>query len=160
MFDRATIAADAHPVLVFVALLGACVWVGGFVAIAVVARVARGQLERPAQVAFFRDLGRRYVRVGAPALVVALAAGTALLADRPWDATATAAVAVGVALVLVTAAGVAQARGMTRLRAAALSDDALAMQVRRGAARAAVLRGAIGVLSLALVALAAVLADG
>jgi putative copper export protein len=53
-----TVAATASPVLVFVALVAACVWVGGFVAIAVVARVARRQLERGARVAFFRALGR------------------------------------------------------------------------------------------------------
>jgi hypothetical protein len=144
--------------LVFVALLAACVWVGGFVAIAVVARVARRQLEPGARVAFFRALGRSYGVVGGVALAVALACGAALLADRAWDGTALAAIVVAVALVLATVAGVAQARGMTRLRRRALGDAALAAQVRTGAARAALLRAAIGALSVALLALAAVLA--
>lgn len=150
-----------NSVLVFVALLAASVWVGGFVAIAVVARVARRELERGAQVAFFRALGRSYGVVGGGALAVALGCGAALLADRAWDDTALAAVLVAVALVLVTIAGVAQARGMTRLRRSALlhgDDDLLATRVRAGAVRATVLRAAIGALSLALLALAAVLA--
>lgn len=155
-----TVAASVSPVLVFVALLAACVWVGGFVAIVVVTRVARRQLERPAQVAFFRALGRSYGIVGGSALVVALASGAVLLSDRPWDGTALAAAVVAAALVLVTGAGVAQARGMTRLRHRALrepGDAALAARVRRGALWAAILRAAIGTLSLALLALAAVL---
>jgi hypothetical protein len=149
------------PVVVFLALLGWSIWLGGFVAIAVVARIARRQLDRPAQVAFFRALGRRYIVVAAPALVVALAAGGVLLADRPWDGTALAAVLAAGALVLVTGAGVAQARGMTRLRGRVLregDDAALATSLRRGALLAGVLRAAIGLLSLALLALAAVLA--
>lgn len=156
-----TMAATASPVLVFVALLGACVWVGGFVAIGVVARIARRQLERPAQVAFFRALGRSFGVVGGSALIVALASGAALLSDRAWGATALAAAVVAVALALVTGAGVAQARGMTRLRQGALrepGDGVLVARVRRGALRAAILRASIGALSLGLLALAAVLA--
>lgn len=100
--------------------------------------------------------------VAAPALVVALAAGGLLLADRPADATAVTAVVTAAALVLVTAAGVMQARAMTRLRARAiveLDDEALATRVRRRATLAGILRAAIGMLSIALLALAAVLAD-
>jgi uncharacterized membrane protein len=148
-------------VVIFLALLGSSIWFGGFVAIAVVARIARRQLDRPAQVAFFRALGRRYIVVAAPALVVALAAGGVLLADRPWDGTALAAVLTASALVLVTGAGVAQARAMTRLRQRVLregDDEALATRLHRGALLANVLRAAIGLLSLALLALAAVLA--
>ena len=149
------------PVIVFAALLGASVWVGGFAAIAVVARIARRQLAHPAQVAFFRALGREYAVIGTPALVIALAAGGMLLQDRAWDGTAAGAVAVAGALVLATAAGVAQARGMTRLRTRALrerGDAVLAGRIRRGAVLAGALRAAIGLLSLALLALAAVLA--
>jgi hypothetical protein len=147
-------------VLVFVALLAACVWVGGFVAIAVAARVARRELAPGAQVAFFRGLGRSYGVVGGVALAVALGCGAALLAGHGWDGTALAAVVVAVALVAVTVAGVTQARGMTRLRRRALDagEAALAARVRAGAARANALRAAIGALSLVLLALAAVLA--
>jgi uncharacterized membrane protein len=148
--------------LTFVALLACSIWVGGFVAIVVVARVARAQLDRPAQIAFVRALGRRYLVVGLSSLVVALAAGVALLTQRDWDTTALAAVIVAAALVVVTLAGVAQARGMTRSRARAMrapQDADLARRVRRGAARAVALRASIGGLTLALLALAAVLAS-
>lgn len=154
-------AGTASPLLAFVALLAGCVWVGGFVAIVVVARVARRQLERPAQVGFFRAVGRSYGIVGGSALVVALGSGAGLLASHPWDATASAAVALGAALALATGAGVVQARGMTRLRQRSLrepADSALAAQVRRGAVRAGALRATIGALSLALLAVSAVLA--
>jgi putative copper export protein len=148
--------------LTFVALLACSIWVGGFVAIVVVARVARAQLDRPAQIAFFRALGRRYLVVGLSSLVVALAAGVALLTQRDWDTTALAAVIVAAALVVVTLAGVAQARGMTRARAREMrapQDAELARRVQRGAARAVALRASIGGLTLAQLALAAVLAS-
>ncbi|MGH2865861.1 MAG: hypothetical protein ACRDJX_11525 [Solirubrobacteraceae bacterium] len=153
-------AATASPVLVFLALLGASVWVGGFVAIAVVARAARRTLEPPAQVAFFRALGRSYAVVGDTALVLALASGAELLRAHRWDATTLAAVVLAGALVVATAAGMAQARGMTRLRRRALREPAapiLTAQVRRGAVRATIIRATIGALSLALLALVAAL---
>jgi hypothetical protein len=153
--------AAVSPVLAFAALLGACVWVGGFVALVVVARAARHTLEPSTRVAFFRAVGRAYGVVGGAALALALAAGGALLGGRGWDPAALAACGLAAALVIATAAGVRQARGMTRLRrrAAEAPDEALlAARVRDGARRAAVLRAAIGALSLALLALGAALA--
>lgn len=44
--------------LLFLHLVAVSVWVGGFVAIAVAARVVRRELPMPAQVALFRSLGR------------------------------------------------------------------------------------------------------
>jgi uncharacterized membrane protein len=156
-----TPSATAGPVLVTVALLAACVWIGGFVAIAVVARVARSVLDPPARVAFFRSLGRSYGVVGGTALVVCLASGALLLRGQPWTATTSAAAGVAGAVVVATVAGVIQARAMTRLRRRALADPGdpvLAASIRRRARSAAALRAAIGTLSIALVALAAVLA--
>jgi hypothetical protein len=147
-------------VLVFLALLGACVWVGGFIAIAVVAHAARRTLGKLDQIAFFRALGQSYGLVGGTALGVALVCGAVLLVERPWDGTATASVCLAALLTLVTAVAVAQARGMTRLRRRALSEDGdpfLAIQVRKGAARASALRAAIGVLSIGLLVLAVAL---
>ncbi|HVW16959.1 MAG TPA: hypothetical protein VHB30_01810 [Solirubrobacteraceae bacterium] len=154
------VVAGARALLSFAALLGACVWVGGFVAIVVVARVAREHLDHPGQVAFFRALGRRYLRLGGVALLAALGAGAALLARHRWDGTVLATVLVAAALLLVTVVGVLQARAMTRLRSRALHDPdpAVAARVRREARHAGALRAGIGLLSLALVALAAVLA--
>lgn len=142
--------AATSPVLVFVHLLAVCVWVGGFVAIAVVARAASRTLDAQARVDFFRALGRSYGMVGGGALLVGIGTGAVLLADRPWDATASIAVALAAAVVLATVAGVIQARGMTRLRQEALERDGSGDQVARGAKRAAILRGAIGVLTIAL----------
>jgi uncharacterized membrane protein len=149
-------------ILLGVFTLASCVWVGGYVAIGVVARTASRVLEPAARVAFFRALGKSYLRVGGTALVIAIGTGAALLSQHDWDAAATAAVVVAAVLVLSLAAGVVQARQMTRLRSAAVAapgDPALADRVRAGARRATVLRAGIGLLTLALVALGSLLAS-
>ncbi len=139
-----------------------CVCVGGFVTIAVVTRVVRRELAVPAQVAFFRSLGRGYGVVAGVALGVALSTGGALLSRRGWDAWSAVAAMLAVALVLATGAGVVQARGMTRLRQRAVReprDPVLTAQVGRNARRALVLRALIGALTVALLALGASLAS-
>ena len=143
-------------VLVFVELLAASIWIGGFVAIGVVARVARTQLEPVQRVAFFRHLGRTYLRVGGAALAVTLVCGGVLLASGPWTTTKAVAVAVGVCLAAVTVAGVLQARAMTRLRQEQLRNPNawLNARIRRQETRAMVLRAAIGLLTLALLVVA------
>lgn len=159
----ASLLTASRPVLVFVHLLATCVWVGGFVAIAVVARIARRELEPPTRVAFFRGLGRSYGIVGGASLAVALGTGLALLSDRGWSGTVVAAAVLAAALVVATAAGVVQARGMTRRRERALrdsTDERLAARVDRGAVWARALRLAIGGLTLALLAVGATLASG
>lgn len=150
-----------RAVLLGVFTLSSSIWVGGYVAIVVVARVATSTLERAQRVAFFRRLGRAYLWVGAPALVVALGTGAALCAGRAWDATLVATVVVAAVLVASLVLGVAQARRMTRLRAAALAapeDPQLSHRVRRGTRLAALLRAGLGLLSLALIALGSLLA--
>jgi hypothetical protein len=128
------------------------------VAIFVVARAASATLDRSQRIAFFRALGRAYGIVGGAALLVALASGAMLLAGHPVDGLLVATALVAAALLAATAAGVAQARSMTRLRRRALERPGLAERVRRGAALAAALRGAIALLTLTLVVLGAVLA--
>lgn len=142
-------------------MLAAAIWVGGFVALVVVTWVARVTLEPAARVVFFATLGRGYGVVGGLALLVGLATGALLLAGRPWDGVLVATVTVAALLVVSTIVGVAQAHRMTRLRCNALrhpGDTVLTAGVRRAARRAALLRTIIGGLSLALVALAALLA--
>lgn len=142
-------------------ILGTAVWVGGLVAIFVVARIAQRTLQPNERVAFFRGLGRAYGPVGGVALGVALGCGAALLSGRAWGSTLTAATAVAACLLLVTAAGVAQARRMTRLRLDALKhpgDAGVAARIRRGALGAAALRAGLAALSLALIALGVLLA--
>lgn len=78
-----------------------------------------------------------------------------------WDGQLTASTVVAAALLAATAAGVAQARRMTRLRQDALREPGcpeLAAKVRRGARNAAALRATIAALSLALLALGTVIA--
>lgn len=140
-----------------VLVLAGSLWLGGYVAAAVSARTTAATLQASDRIAFFRALGRSYLRVDVPALAVALGVGAMLLAGRGWDALAWAAVAVGAALVVVLAIAIAQARRMTVLRTRALSepDGPIAAQVRTGAVRAAVLRAVLGVLSVALVVIGA-----
>ena len=76
---------SAQAVLLAVFALAGCVWVGGYVAIAVVARTAAAALEPGQRVVFFRALGRAYLLIGAPALVIALGTGACLLRDHPWE---------------------------------------------------------------------------
>lgn len=152
---------EMEVALAGVLILAASVWTGGFVAIAVVARVATRTLSPGDRVAFFRALGRAYGVVGVVALVLALGSGAALVADRPWDAVLIATAAVAAALVVTLLVGIVQARRMTRLRRSALErpDDAQrAARVRREARGAGVLRAFIGVLTLVLLALGVVLA--
>ena len=147
-------------VLVAVHVLAVAVWVGGLVAIFVVARVASRTLDPAARVAFFRGLGRAYGPVGGIALIVALASGAVLVDRRPWDGLLTATVAVAAGLLLATVAGVLQARAMTRLRYRALdtpAGDELHARVARRALRADALRSAIVLLTLALFVLGIVL---
>jgi uncharacterized membrane protein len=149
-------------VLVFVHLLAASVWVGGFVAVAVVARVARRELEAPARVAFFRSLGRTYGKVGGSALGIAVLTGAALLGQHGWDQAAGAAALLALALIVSAVAGVVQARRMTRLRQRAIRrplDPSLPALIDRGARQALLMRATIGALTLALLALGAALAS-
>lgn len=148
------LSATANIVLVAVHVLSACIWVGGFVAIGVVSHVAGGQLTPAARVTFFRALGRAYGAVAGAALLVALAMGAVLISERPWDAATTVGVLLACALVLITLVAVVQARRMTCLRERALTavlEPTLRAVIVRRAAVATVLRGAIGLLTVALV---------
>ena len=148
-------------ITVFVLLLATSIWIGGYVAIAIVARVARHELDAPTRVAFFRRLGRCYLIVGGGSLAIALGSGGSLLALGDWTPTKTAAVALGLALALATVVGVIQARGLTRLRGRTLlrSRECAAAEAERSAAnRAALLRASIGALTLALLAVGSAIA--
>ena len=156
-----TLPRPAEASLAAVLVLATAVWIGGLVAIFVVARVAHATLGPGERVAFFRGLGRAYGLAGGVALMVALASGAVLASTYRWDGQLTASTVVAAGLVAATAAGMAQARRMTRLRQDALRDPgsaALAAKVRRGARNATVLRAAIAALSLALLALGTVIA--
>jgi uncharacterized membrane protein len=136
-------------------VLAASVWIGGFVAIAVVSRVADGTLSAEQRIAFFRRLGRSYAKVGVSALVAALAIGAVLLTRRPFDGRAGLAVGFAAVLLVTAVTGMIQARRMGTLRRQALesADNALlAAKVRRGVRLATALRAGIGLATLGLLA--------
>lgn len=142
-------------------MLGAAVWIGGFVTIVMVSWVASKTLRPSDRIAFFRRLGRVYGLTAAAALVLVIAGGGVLVRTRTWNGALTAASVVTAALVVTTAVGVAQAHAMTRRRGSALRDPGnpvLAARVARGARMATLLRALIAALSLVLFALAAALA--
>lgn len=148
-------------VLTAALVVATSIWLGGYVAIVVVARVATATLDPAGRVALFRSLGRAYLRVGIPALAVALAVGAVLLTQHGWDALATTTAALSLVLVGLLAVAVAQARRMTGLRRQALAhpeDRALAEEVHRGGRHAGLLRALLGLLSLSLVVLGSFLA--
>ncbi len=118
----------ASVVLLVVHAVSAAIWVGGLVAIFVVARAASATLDAGQRIAFFRALGRAYGIVGGLALLVALASGAVLLDDHPWDGLLTATAIVAGCLLAVTVAGIAQTKAMTRscgCRQQASSDGGL-----------------------------------
>lgn len=154
--------AAASAPLIAVHALAASIWVGGLVAIFIVARAASRTLQPAQRVEFFRALGRSYGIIGTLALLVWLVTGAILLDDHPWDGLMVAAAVAAGALLVATVAGMSQARAMTRLRRRAVAQvggEPLDAQVRKGAIVAAILRGCIGVLTLALVVLGAALVE-
>ena len=152
-----------HTTLVAILLLSASVWLGGYVAIAVVMLAARNSLETPARVKFFRALGRAYLPVGGGALILMIVSGAALLRGHPLDGVTVALIITVTAIAIVLAVAVRQARRMTRLRHALVEspdDAALAATVRQVGQAAVMLRALLGVLSVGGVVLAAVVATG
>lgn len=151
----------AEAIVLTVFVLATSIWTGGYVAIVVVARTASVTLASDVRVAFFRSLGRSYLPVGLPALIVALISGGVLARNMAWDGLFIATAVVTGVLLLSFVVAVVQARRMTRLRRrlmASPEDKQLSEQVRRGAAAAGGLRGLLGLLTVALVALGAFLA--
>jgi len=145
-----------HGLLVTILVLSTSVWIGGYVAIAVVSRTAAATLEPAHRVAFFRTLGRSFLWVGTPALVLALASGALLVRHHPWNAALIISLVITVMLVALLAAAVRQARRMTRLRHTALQageDPTTVPAIQRGRHSAGIMRAALGVLSLILVVL-------
>jgi uncharacterized membrane protein len=149
--------------LIAVGILAASIWVGSLVCLALVAAAARRELDGPSRVALFRRIGRLYGFVGSAALVIAI--GTGLVLAWPpssFGTTVTSVLTLSGVLVVATAAGMVQARRMTRERQRLLDapdDQDAARSVRRGAALAEVLRGSIGLVTLVIIILGAHILD-
>ncbi|HLR83740.1 MAG TPA: hypothetical protein VK059_02255 [Nocardioidaceae bacterium] len=148
--------ATAEALVLVVFMIASSIWIGGYVAIVVVARTSAATLESGSRIALFRSLGRTYLWVGLPALIVAYVTGGVLARNEPRDALLVSTVVVALLLVAFLAVAVAQAKRMSALRRELLaSPDAapLGEQVRRGARSAGALRGLLGLLSVTLVVL-------
>lgn len=131
--------------------VSAAIWLGGYVAVVIVAATSAKALDAEARVRFFRRFGGDYLKVALPALLIAYATGWALLGRLPWSAGHTRlAVACGL-LLAVLLLGIAQARDLTRLRqrlASAPEETSLATQIWSKSRAAALLRGLIGLITL------------
>lgn len=150
-----------QSIVLAVFITATSIWVGGYIAIGVVARTALRTLDAATRVAFFRSLGRMYFWVGTPALIVALASGGLLAHGTAKGGLYAAVVSVAVVLLASFALAVAQARRMTRLRQSLIhapTDESLKVRVQRTARAADGLRALLGILSLALVVMGAFLA--
>jgi putative copper export protein len=155
-------------------LIGAAVWVGGMVMLALAVGAARRTVEDPERIALFRALGRRFLAAGGAAMVVLIATGTDMAADRldAWgDLTDTGygerllAKLVVVALVigLTLFHSIVQGPALSRLRAQALErpdDEELQHLIRRRAARSGMVSGLNLLATLAVLVLAARLVTG
>lgn len=153
--------AALHTALLVTLLVSSSVWLGGYVALAVVMLAARASLAAPEKVKFFRALGRAYMPVGSAALALMIVSGAALLWSRTFDWLSVALVLTALAVVAVLAVAVVQARRLTALRqtlVASPDDAALAATVRRVGRAAVVLRALLGALSLVGVVFAALAA--
>jgi putative copper export protein len=149
-------------------LIGAAVWVGGMVMLALSVGAARRTVPEEERIALFRSLGRRFLVAGGIAMVVLIATGTDMAADRlgAWsDLTDTdygerllaklGVVALVIALTLYHS--LVQGPALSRLRAEAVEhpdDKDLKRLIRRKSARA----GLVSALNLAASILVLVLA--
>lgn len=142
-------------------ILGAAVWMGGFVAIMVVNATSKKSLEPAQRIALFRGLGRNYLRVAAVAFALMVIPGGVLLALRPWDGFTLAILLAALLVVVLTCVAVRQARRMTRMRKAALATATTAgtgtpdaAPIAHHSRRAWMLRMGIGLASLAVFVIA------
>ena len=63
-------------------LIGAAIWAGGMVMLALAVGAARRTVSEHERIALFRSLGRRFTVVGGIAMLVLIATGTDMAADR------------------------------------------------------------------------------
>jgi putative copper export protein len=140
-------------------LIAAAVWAGGMVFLGVAVGAARRTLPDRERIALFRQLGRRFLVVGGIAMLVLIATGTDMAADRLgafgdlFDTDYGKRLAEKLALVVVVIGltlfhSLVQGPRLSRLREEALDrpeDPELAQLIRRKSARA----GAVSALNLA-----------
>jgi copper resistance protein D len=155
-------------------LIAAAVWAGGLVFLGLAVGAARRTLGDRERIALFRQLGRRFLVVGGVALLLLIATGTDMAADRLasfgdlFDTDYGKRLAEKVALVLLVIAltlfhSLVQGPALSLLREQALErpgDAELAATIRRKAARAGIVSALNLMATLAILVLAARLVTG
>jgi putative copper export protein len=155
-------------------LIGAAVWAGGMVMLALAVGAARRTVAEPERIALFRSLGRRFAVAGGVAMAVLIATGTDMAGDRlaAWgDLTDTdygerllaklGVVALVIGLTLFHT--LVQGPALSRLRAEALDhpdDEELRRLIRRKAARSGMVSALNLLATIAVLILAARLVTG
>jgi putative copper export protein len=155
-------------------LIAAAVWAGGLIFLGVAVGAARRTVPDRERIALFRQLGRRFLIVGGLALLVLIATGTDLAADRLasfgdlFDTDYGKRLAEKLALVIVvvlltTFHSAVQGPALSRLREQALDrpeDTELQRAIRSKAARAGIVSALILLGTLGILVLAARLVTG
>jgi copper resistance protein D len=155
-------------------LIAAAVFAGGMVFLGLAVGAARRTLDDRERIALFRQLGRRFLVAGGIALVVLIATGTDMAADRlasfgdlfdtGYGKRLAEKLALVVAVIVLTAFhSLVQGPPLSRLREQALErpeDAALAATIRRKSARAGLVSALNLLATLAILVLAARLVTG
>ncbi len=155
-------------------LIAAAVWAGGMVFLGLAVGAARGTVADRERIALFRRLGRRFGVVGGIALLVLIATGTDMAADRlgsfgdlfdtDYGKRLSEKLALVIVVIVLTAFhSLVQGPALSRLREAALDspgDAELAARIRRKFARAGIVSGLNLLATLAILVLAARLVTG
>jgi putative copper export protein len=155
-------------------LIAAAVWAGGMVFLGLAVGAARKTLADRERIALIRQLGRRFLVVGGIAMLVLIATGTSLAADRlasfgdlfdtDYGERLAEKLALVAAIILLTAFhSFVQGPALSRLREQALerpADPELAATIRRKSARAGIVSMLNLLATLAILVLAARLVTG
>jgi putative copper export protein len=155
-------------------LIGAAVWAGGMVMLALVLGAARRTVSEHERIALFRSLGRRFAVAGGIAMVVLIATGTDMASDRlaSWsdlfdtdygERLFVKLLVVALVIVLTLFHTLVQGPELTRLRQEAIAypdDKDLRREIRRKAAQAGMVSAVNLVATLAVLVLAARLVTG
>ena len=155
-------------------LIGAAVWAGGMVMLALAVGAARRTVAEHERVALFRALGRRFAIAGGIAMVVLIATGTDMAADRLaafsdlfdtgyGERLLAKLVLVVVVIALTLFHSLVQGPALSELRQEAVAypdDKDLRREIRTKAAQAGIVSALNLVATLAVIVLAARLVTG
>ena len=156
---------DSESTLAALLLAASGMWLGGVLTVPLLATTTSRLIAPAVRTEFFVVFGRRFAMLMGAVLALALLASGALVTIRSEPLTF-GALALVVGLLVSTAVGIVQARRMSGLRRAAAGDGAGGegsvsdRDLRRNAAVANALRSFIGLVSLALMVIAIVIAAG